>query len=98
MDEDTLKRWQRLHLRTASGDTLSAEEQTFYEAGRRELDQSEDIGAGTIARIAQMKQKLTLMEAERTALTEERLRLEKEIARLEAALDDRTRRQLAAGV
>lgn len=98
MEDTTLKRWQQLHLRTASGETLSAEEQAFYEAGREELEQSEDIGASIIGRIVQLKNTLAVMQAKRAALTGERVRLEQEIACLESALDERTRRQLATGV
>src|SRR5713226_3410168 len=76
MDEATLKQWQRLHHRVAHGETLSGEEQAFYEAGHRELDQSENIGAATIARIAAMKKTLGERRTELAALSAELLNLE----------------------
>ena len=38
MDEATYKAWWPLHIRRAQGKTLTREEQTTYEAGRREME------------------------------------------------------------
>lgn len=88
MDKETLQKWQRLHTRHVSGETLSPQEQALYQSGLRELEQSETIGSATIDRIRELRQKLRKLDAER-------LRLEEEARRLEAALDERTRQQLA---
>jgi hypothetical protein len=88
MDQSDLQRWQRLHLRVVCGEPLLEEEQAFYQTGLRELEQSESIGAVTIDRIREMRQKIRKLNAER-------LRLEDEVRRLEANLDDQTRQQLA---
>ena len=88
MDQSDLQRWQRLHLRVVCGETLLSEDQAFYQAGIRELEQSERIGAVSIDRIREMRQKIRKLDAER-------LRLEDEVRRLEAGLDEQTRQQLA---
>ncbi len=43
MDPDTYQRWWALHLRVARGETLSAEERPFYEAGLKQLQQEETL-------------------------------------------------------
>jgi len=95
MDSTALQQWQRLHLRVVCGETLSREEQDLYRAGLRELEQSEDLGTNTIARIKEMRQKIRVFDTQLAALTAERECLDEEIRRLEAALDEHTRQQLA---
>jgi len=87
MDQTALQEWQRLHVRVVCGETLSSKEQADYQAGLRELEQSESIGTVTIDRIKEMRQKIRKLDAER-------LRLEAEVGRLWAGLDEQTRRQL----
>ena len=88
MDQSALQRWQRLHLRVVCGEALMGEELALYQAGLREMEQSERIGEVTIDRIREMRQKIRKLDAER-------LRLEDEVRRLEANLDEQTRQQLA---
>jgi hypothetical protein len=39
MDQATYQRWWPLHLRAARGEELHDEERSFYEEGRRSLEQ-----------------------------------------------------------
>lgn len=90
MDSTSVKRWRELHLRVASGDRLSTEEEREYRAGLRELEQGDPIGGATLAKLQQLRQNAAALEAERAELLEKTRQLDARIATLEAALRQRT--------
>lgn len=91
MDAETLKRWRGLHLRVACGETLLSDEEQFYRAGLRELEQGGPIGTASAARLQQLRQAVTALEAERAELMERGRQLDARIVTLEAALRERSR-------
>jgi len=93
MDQTVYQRWWPLHLRAARGEHLSAEERTFYEAGRKQLDQEEVLSQESVAARA-AREKLTALEAERVRLQMRRQQLDAEITALEAALNEQTQQLL----
>jgi hypothetical protein len=82
MDETLYREWWPLHLRTASGEQLSAEEQARYEAGLHELEAS-DIKPSLVG-LREARAKLDSLRATHAELVTRGQQLDKEIARLEA--------------
>jgi hypothetical protein len=76
MDEQQYQAWWPLHLRVALGETLSAEEQHDYEAGRAELEAEEQ---------AELQHDVTELRALQAQLRELTAR-DQELARQEALL------------
>ena len=85
MDSTTYERWWPLHLRVARGESLGAEEQAFYEAGRTELEQEEQLVDST-GELRQAQAQVAALEAERAALASRSQQLDAEIVMLEATL------------
>jgi len=79
MNEKQYNIWWKLHLRAALGDTLTAEEQHIYDAGREELEAEER---------AEPRQDLAEWRALQIRLRELTMR-NQELARQEALLRER---------
>lgn len=97
MDSETMKRWRAYHLRVACGENLNAEEDTFYQAGLRDLEREDTIIPANVVRLQQTRHALDAAEAEHQQLVTRREQLEREIAALEAALRARSRELLGTG-
>ena len=78
MDEVTYKRWWALHYRLACGETLSTDEQRFYELGEEELDREESLTGS--------KRRLSEEKARSVELRSKYLRLKDMAEKLEAKL------------
>jgi hypothetical protein len=85
VDRGTYQRWWELHARVARGEPLSAEDQSFYDQVRRELeaDESRLVSSQTLAAA---RANVAALEAERAALASRVQQLSQEIAAVEAAL------------
>ena len=86
MDEATWRTWQTLHTRAARGETLTPEEQAFYEQMESHLDDLEVINGGYDAQIVEFLKKIAESERENARLREQRRELEARVAALEATL------------
>jgi uncharacterized protein YlxW (UPF0749 family) len=95
MDQTTYQQWWQLHLRVARGDFLSPDEQSSYQAGRRELEREERLVETKEAR--ETREHLAALEAEHADLEKRRQQLNAEIGRLESQLEDHTRQYLGVG-
>src|SRR2546430_1472138 len=93
MDQVTYERWWALHLRVARREGLSAEDQTFHENMRRQLEQEEVLGGQSLD-LLKVHAAVTSLEAERSALEERRQQLDAEIADLEGKLTQQTQQPL----
>jgi hypothetical protein len=82
--------WRALHLRHASGDSLTDEERALYESGLRELEQGESF-PGDLEELRRLRAELRRLKAENTELEAKSRALDQEIATLEAKLDPRIR-------
>ena len=89
MDEATYEKWWPLHLRVARGESLRAEEQRCYEAGREQLHDQEVLNEGLSLR--ESRGKLTVLGDEHRALLAQHKELVDEVEALEGALTERTR-------
>jgi hypothetical protein len=94
MDHATYRRWWALHVRVALGETLTAEERAFYDAGATEIDRQEDLGADDGA-IGAARARLAVLEADTAHWRGRSQRLNEEIAAVEAALAKRTEQLLS---
>jgi hypothetical protein len=93
MDQSTYQRWWPLHLRVARGETLAAEDQSFYDAQCKELDKAEILQVDQEAfRAAQAS--LAALKAETARLQERSRQLDAEIEALQAALSKQKRQLL----
>jgi len=92
MNEAEYSYWWQLHVRAARGESLSAEEQAVYDAGRGELERSERLQPLWDAK--QSREELRKLEAERTRLEQQRRELDAEIAALESNLAPQARELL----
>lgn len=92
MDQATYEKWWQLHLQNARGESLSLDEQTLYDTGRRELEQDEKFRDQADTR--QAREEWQSLEAEYAVLEQRRQRLNSEIAQLESRLNDQTREML----
>ena len=92
MDRTTYQQWWQLHLRVARGGSLGPDEQTSYNAGRRELEREERLLETMEAR--ESREQLAALETEHAALETQRQQLDAEIAELESRLRDQTRQYL----
>lgn len=95
MDTSEYAAWWQLHLRLARGETLSAEEQSRYEAIRDELGRDDELPLLASAKHARTD--LRRLEAERDELERRRQQLDSRIAALEGRLSGQTRRLLGVG-
>ena len=94
MDEAAYQQWWQLHVRVARGESLSPEETSAYAAGRRDLDEDENLRSFEIAK--QARQELQALDAERTRLEQRRRQLDAEISSLESRLGLQARQLLGA--
>ena len=98
MDEETHKRWWPLHRRAALGEILNAGEQSFYEAGLRQLDAEEEQALnGSVERLKQARQRVQDSRAEYRRLQAQLEEMETQISLLEARLDEPTKQLLGVG-
>lgn len=95
MDTSEYAAWWQLHLRFARGETLSAEEQSRYEAVRDELDRDDELPLLASAKHARTD--LRRLEAERDELERRRQQLDSRIAALEGRLSSQARQLLGVG-
>ena len=93
MDEAALRQWGALHQRHVSGELMSAEEWTAYQAGCDELDATEKID-GDIAPMRKIRALIVEAEAEQRILRREEETLLAQIAEAEARLSPRSRQLL----
>lgn len=96
LDPNIYQQWWPLHLRVARGETLRAEEDTFYQSTRRQLEAEEAKPATRDESLCEARAAVTSLEAERAGLEAQRLQLQTDIAALEALLGRRTRQLLGA--
>jgi hypothetical protein len=92
MGESTFQTWWELHVRVARGESLTAEENAFYDSHRHNLEtgeQSELLPGGKHGRDG-----LTALESERSQLEQRRQELDAEIRLLESRIGQQTRRLL----
>jgi hypothetical protein len=85
VDQATYQRWWLLHLRTARGEGLDAEEQTFHDTVRRQLEQEETLEGPSLG-LHEARAAVVSLEKEHSALEARRRQIEAEIAALETAL------------
>ncbi|MBC7818426.1 MAG: hypothetical protein IAG10_16185 [Planctomycetaceae bacterium] len=95
MDASDYSSWWQLHLRFARGETLSAEEQSRYEAIRDELDRDDELPL--LANAKHARTDLRQLEAERDELERQRQQLDSRIASLEDRLSGQARQLLGVG-
>ena len=93
MDRTTYERWWSLHERLTRGVSLNAEEQTYYEAGVRQLQQEEHVNMDAQTLI-HSRATVAALENELKQLRMRRETLDAEITTLDAALNVRTRELL----
>ena len=93
MDEPTYTAWSELHRRHVLGETLTAEEQTTYEAGCREIESTVNY-EGDIPRLRQLREQLREARLVSERLRQRQATADAEIAELEARLDPRSRQLL----
>ena len=96
MDKQTYQAWWPLHLRAASGETLSAEEQAQYVEGRRRLREEENW-ASSLVQLQQTRAEIAALEAERERLQAEREQWRERVRHLEAALNENEKRLIGVG-
>src|SRR5258706_15389213 len=96
MDEATYKTWWPLHIRKAKGETLTPEEQSFYQTKLKQLHQ-EEILHEDVEGLRQMREEIERLKAENRRLQVLREQLEAKAAVLESALDDKTRQLIGVG-
>jgi hypothetical protein len=96
MDETTYRRWWPLHIRTAKGEILNAEEQAVYEAGRQRMYAKETINGG-LAGIRQARERMLELKAEYHRMRRRYEQLAAELVTLEAQLDAPTKELLGVG-
>ena len=92
MDQAAYQQWWQLHLRVARGELLRHAEQQAYEAGRLELEQTEQFTELAVA--TQARGELAALDAERDQLEQRRKQLDGEIAALESRLNEPARQFL----
>src|SRR5262245_28628435 len=95
IDQAAYERWWPLHIRVARGESLSAEDEAYYHAVRRELEREETLGDPS-PELRDARAAVASLEAERAALEGRRQQLQAEIDALEAALRRRTRQLLGS--
>lgn len=96
MEEATYRKWHALHLRVARGETLSAQEQAFYESELRKMHQEEALNTD-IEALRHMRSRIKELEAENRRLQAQRTHLDREIAALEAQLSAQAKQLLGVG-
>lgn len=88
MDEAVYKRWWPLHRRAACGEALTPQERVAYEAGLRELDETEVLHEDfALAEIA--KKQISALLDEKADLKTRHETLTAQIDALEAALKEK---------
>lgn len=87
MTDEQMREWKRLHERVTRGDTLSAEEQAFYEGAITEWDAAEEKANAESLR--QTRERLAAMEAEYARLRAHHEELNAQITAVEEALEAR---------
>lgn len=96
MDETTYQAWWPLHLRAASGEALSAEEQAQYDEGKRRLREAESWESGLV-QLRQTRAEIAALEAQRERLQAEREQWRERVRTLETALNENEKRLIGAG-
>ena len=89
MDEPTYRVWWSLHLRAARGESLRAEEQAAYDAGRKQLHRAEILDGGA-GQLRQARAAVLTLAGEHARLHVRQQQLDTEIAALESVLDEAT--------
>ena len=97
MEEMAYKQWWPLHRRAAMGEPLSAEEQTRYEAGLRQLESEEPPIQSSIEALRQARQRMLHAQTQLHQLQKRYEEMQAEVAMREAQLDESTRQLLSAG-
>jgi hypothetical protein len=87
--------WRALHLRKACGEALSDEERAAYEAGLREIQQTEGF-PGDIEMLRQLRAEIARLKAEHAELQAREAELDRQMAALEARLSPEVRALLGS--
>jgi hypothetical protein len=90
MDQVTYEKWWPLHLKAAKQEPLTAEEQAFYQAGKKELGDEEEIRID-YEEFRRLRAAIKAEEARFEKNMEKRKELHARIAELEASLSPRQR-------
>jgi len=93
MDQATYEKWWPLHIKSARQEPLTAEEQAFYETGRKELE-SEEVIHTDFEELRRIRDAVKASETELEELREQSKQLKARIAALEASLPRRTKELL----
>lgn len=96
MDEARYREWWPLHLRVASGERLTPDEEASYDSSLRELHQ-EELSSRDVGAVRRARDRVAALAAENEKLREERDQLETQIAALEETLNDEARHLLGVG-
>ena len=84
MAASAYERWWQLHLRVARGETLSAQEQTAYQAGLDRFDREEAcFEPEGLAELRTLRAQIEQRDAVHTQLSERSAQLDRHIAALE---------------
>lgn len=96
MNDSRYKEWMLLHLRTARRETLTPEEQAFYQEGQDELYAEEDL-SGNADELRQLRTHITEMESQLVQMMEEYRELKAKSEGLESQMPERTRQFIGVG-
>ena len=96
MDEQAYRAWWTLHLRAASGEGLSAEEEAAYAEGKQQLHDEENWES-SIVQLRETRAEIEALEAERERLQAERQQWRERVRVLEAALSENEKHLLGVG-
>ena len=96
MDEISLERWQKLHMRSVRDEVLTTEEQEFYDKESARMDAEEEYPESLI-RLLALRKNLSVLEAEGAQLRAKVEENKCRIAAMEARLPSTDRQLLGIG-
>ncbi len=97
MDKDMYEQWWKVHLRVASGEKLTPQEEAMYQKGLEILDREEEEQlqlASSVDELAMMKTKIIELQIEHSQLQLKSTRLDAKIVQLEQAYRNTLRAEL----
>jgi len=97
MDKDIYERWWKVHLRAASGEKLSPEEESGYQEWQETLDREETDSLLTASAddLVVMKMEIVNLQLTHNQLQLKSTRLDSELVQLEQTYRNVMRRELA---
>lgn len=96
MDKATHERWWPLHIRNATGETLTPEEQASYDEGRNQLYASENLD-GNVEDIKQLRTHILEMETQLAEMMEQYRALKAKAEYLEGKLSEPVKHYIGVG-